>query len=156
MINCVCPNGYTGDPFKGCTVKSMIAGMAGDPHCRTFDEQRFDYMGTCPYYYVVPCGTSFPKPFGSFWLKAKNQLSFPNAHVSTVSEFEVHLQDQTYHVDRMYNLYMNGIHVTMPHHFPDRKNSKVRFSSTATQNRSDCLSGSSMQYRIWHCKACIT
>lgn len=125
QINCVCDFGYSGNPFKGCSIKTVEACMSGDPHYQTFDGQYYEYMGTCPYTFVKPCTESALSPYEYFEVKAKNELSYPQAHVSAVTEVEVLMRGQKIHVDKNYNMYFNGIKQSMPYYYPSRENATV-------------------------------
>uniref|UniRef100_A0A0M3ISZ1 EGF-like domain-containing protein n=1 Tax=Ascaris lumbricoides TaxID=6252 RepID=A0A0M3ISZ1_ASCLU len=125
QINCVCRPGYTGDPWKGCSMKTVKSCMSGDPHYTTFDGQGFDYMGTCPYVFVEPCNATLPKPYNYFSVKAKNEQSDPSSHVSMVREVEVLMYGQKFHVDCKYNLFVNDIRTKMPFYYPNKDNATV-------------------------------
>ncbi|VDM40137.1 unnamed protein product [Toxocara canis] len=128
QINCACLPGFTGDPWKGCTMKTVSACMSGDPHYTTFDGQHFDYMGTCPYVFVEPCNNTLPKPYNYFSVKAKNERPSPQSHVSYVREVEVEMYGQKMHVDCSYNFLFNGIRTKMAFFYPNKENAKISVS----------------------------
>uniref|UniRef100_F1KUR2 Zonadhesin n=1 Tax=Ascaris suum TaxID=6253 RepID=F1KUR2_ASCSU len=125
QINCVCKVGYSGNPKYGCNMRTVEACMSGDPHYTTFDGQVYEYQGTCPYVFTQPCNGTFAPPYAYFSVKAKNELSYKMAHVSTVSEVEVLMYEQTLHVDSKYNLYVNGVRTLMPFYYPSKANQKI-------------------------------
>uniref|UniRef100_F1KVG8 Zonadhesin n=1 Tax=Ascaris suum TaxID=6253 RepID=F1KVG8_ASCSU len=126
QITCVCKTGFTGDPFVDCSQRTVTALISGDPHYRTFDGCHFDYMGTCPYYFVVPCNGTLPEPFGRFIIKAKNILPFEGSSASSLRQIELELYGLSLYVDAStHHLYVNGISTTMPYFYPNEQNAKV-------------------------------
>ncbi|CAF0786128.1 unnamed protein product [Brachionus calyciflorus] len=60
---CYCPLNSNGNPNLRCC-KPIKCGCWGDPHCSTFDNLRFDFMGKCKYDLVTTDCYNTNLPFG--------------------------------------------------------------------------------------------
>jgi hypothetical protein len=80
-ILCQCKLGTTGNPFDmkdGCRTFVATASMWGDPHYTTFDGQKFDWHGICPYIYSMNCKPGNIAPYEDFKVKARNTNIWPD------------------------------------------------------------------------------
>uniref|UniRef100_A0A915AE27 Uncharacterized protein n=2 Tax=Parascaris univalens TaxID=6257 RepID=A0A915AE27_PARUN len=126
QITCVCKRGFTGDPLVDCSQRTVTALILGDQHYRTFDGCHFDYMGTCPYYFVVPCDGTLPEPFGRFIIKAKNTFPFKDSSASSLRQIQVEIYGLSLYVDvSTHHLYVDGISTAMPYFYPNDQNATV-------------------------------
>ncbi|CAJ0596705.1 unnamed protein product [Cylicocyclus nassatus] len=131
QLNCICKPGYSGDPKRGCTMKTKQTCLSGDPHYQTFDGLRFEYQGTCPYVFSQPC-TTLGAPFAYYSVRAANSFIGDSRSVSAVSEIEVDFYNNTIHIDgSSRRLIVNGIEQHVPYYWPskDRQSIAVKYSS---------------------------
>uniref|UniRef100_A0A914E2E6 VWFD domain-containing protein n=1 Tax=Acrobeloides nanus TaxID=290746 RepID=A0A914E2E6_9BILA len=134
-ILCQCKLGTSGNPFDmkdGCRTFVVTASMWGDPHYTTFDGQKFDWHGICPYIYSMNCKPGNIAPYEDFKVKARNTNIWADEKgikrrigVSRVVEVEVEFPDVVIHVDANYKLYVDGQPQPYDYYFPNASFNKI-------------------------------
>ncbi|CAD5116778.1 DgyrCDS5627 [Dimorphilus gyrociliatus] len=68
---CKCAKGFRGDGKRQC-FRYYHCYAAGDPHYKTFDGQKFDFMGTCQYTLAKPCPEAEKGGLPAFNVEVRN------------------------------------------------------------------------------------
>ncbi|XP_063079933.1 IgGFc-binding protein-like [Engraulis encrasicolus] len=108
-------------PSQQCGVQGGILGChpittstcvaSGDPHYTTFDELKYDFMGTCTYLMSKPCNTtSMPH----YEVHATNENRNNNDRVSYVAEVHVYVHGMTLSILKGGIFRINGTNVNLP------------------------------------------
>lgn len=81
---CEMKNGHPSCVSKPVTGSSGTCWAMGDPHYRTFDGRRFDFMGTCTYVIATNCGKDDNLPAFEVLAKNENRGSLRVSYVGLV------------------------------------------------------------------------
>jgi len=111
----------------------LNCGCWGDPHCHTFDNAKFDFMGACKYDLVsTNCyGKNLPKGLVPFSVKHKQEMRSGRKGVSFFQYIDVEVYGDVYRLSQFTNsstnFELNGLLRPVP--FNDKENAIDVFQS---------------------------
>uniref|UniRef100_A0A914Q589 Uncharacterized protein n=1 Tax=Panagrolaimus davidi TaxID=227884 RepID=A0A914Q589_9BILA len=109
-----------------CGNKTKTTCMNGDPHYVTWDGTYFDYHGTCPYIFVMPCTPKGIPGFENFSIKAQNNIISTSPHpVAVVDSIQFEIYQQKIYMTLLGDLYINEQRQYYPYFYPNEANPKV-------------------------------
>ena len=100
--DCVCENGWTG---ANC---DKVGYASGDPHYKTFDGKRYDFMGKCEYIFAKDCSEDH-----AFEVLQQNEAC-GSGRVSCTKTLRVLVQGIEVKMERSGIVYVDGIRVNLP------------------------------------------
>jgi len=125
---CSCPAGALGNPLLSCC-KQLTCGCYGDPHCHSFDNAGFEFMGTCKYTLATTdCyKKKLPKHLEPFTIlqKQEKRPKLPNANiVSFISYLELITLGTYFKLEKKnektnkHTFYVNNVITNLPYSHP--------------------------------------